>query len=303
MERLQLEYEEKCNELVESKNELKAAKMEIQELQILLKTQGDRRSSVIPDTMGTGASHAVGNPQAEELRRIFLWLSQQVVLENPIEYNANCDLVMAGQHVRMRHIVQWRLRDSDLRLTVPHELAPEISGLLAHVKMNPATMCEAMASAIIDAWFLSTSPAISETASAVTLLTHRLHQLSCVVANFPTPPAPPAQPMEQFADIAAGDIVEVNFEGEWFRGLVKLVENDGIAQVQCDADPPEVLTKTPLSFLRKVPCEPASPKEVPDITYDPAMPPREAMDPSVPPTPPPTANIPSVPQQPPPQES
>jgi hypothetical protein len=252
LEELQIDYEEKCNELVECENELKTARMELNELQILLKSQiGDRRSSVIPYTMEAGSFHEAGNPQAEELRRMFLWLAEQAILEEPIRFNANCDLIMAGQHVRIRNIVQWRLRTTDLRLSVPEEMAREVEGLLAATKMDPKTVCEAKAKAIIDSWLLTTSEAMSATTSAVTLLTHRVSQVSCVVANFPVPPIPPVSHMQEFAGFRLGDIVEVNFEGEWFRGVIRLIDGDGVASVQCDVDPPDVLTKTPMSFLRR----------------------------------------------------
>jgi hypothetical protein len=272
LDQLQLDYEEKSNELVECENDLKAAKMEIQELQILLKNQtGERRCSVVPATMGTGSGVA-GNPQAEELRRIFLWLADQIVLEEPIQFNPNCDLIMADQHVRLRNIVQWRFRSSDLRLSVPDELASEVSSLLSATKMNPNTVCDAKAKAIIDSWLLTTSEALSETTSAVTLLTHRASQVSCVVANFPLPPPPPPQPVEEYAGVRVGDIVEVSFEGDWFRGVVKLIENDGVASVQCDADPPEVLTKTPMSFLRRL-ADHAASEPTPEVASNSSVPP------------------------------
>lgn len=307
MEQLQLDYEEKCGELVERENDLKAAKMQIEELRILLKSgqTGDRRSSMVPDTMGAGGSQVVGNPQAEELRRMFLWLAEKVVLEEPIQYNANCDLVMGGHHVQMRNVVQWCIRDCDLRLTVAEEMAPEISNLLSATKQNPTIMCEAHANSIIDAWCLTTSPPLSETLSAMTLLTHRVNQICCSVANFPLPPAPPTQPLQECAGISVGDVVEVMFEGEWFKGTVKVIESDGVAQVHCDVDPPEVLTKTPLSFLRHpvnhgtpevIPhstCDPATQEPKPKISYDPATPARAV---------PPVAKAPSAPQPPPPQE-
>jgi hypothetical protein len=258
LEELRLDFEEKCNDLVECENNLKAAKMEIQELRILLKNQtGERRCSVVPDTMGTGSGVA-GNPQAEELQRIFHWLADQIVLEEGIQFNPNCDLIMADQHVRLRNIVQWRFKSTDLRLSVPEELAAEVSSLISATKMNRNTVCDAKARAIIDSWLLTTSEPLGGTTSAVTLLTHRAKGVSCVVANFPLPPPPPPQAVEEYAGVRVGDIVEVNFEGDWFRGVVKLVENDGIASVQCDADPPGVLTKSPMSFLRHLADDAAS---------------------------------------------
>jgi hypothetical protein len=252
LEQLQLDYDEKCNELVECQNDLKATKLEVEELKILLKS-GTGRASLVPESMGTRSSDVCEDPEAEELRRMFLWLSEQVVLEEPIRYNAQCDLLVAGHRVQMREVVQWYLRDSDLRLTVPEKMATEISSLISATKLNPASMCGAQADAIIKDWELSTCPALSENAKAGTLLTNRANQSTCVIASFLIPSPVPPLPVQQLSGISLGDIVEVNFEGEWFRGVVRFLENDGTAQVQCDVDPPQVLTKTPISFLRHPP--------------------------------------------------
>jgi hypothetical protein len=314
---LQLQYEEKCNELVECQQDLKATRMEVEELRILLKAKSGRTSS-IPEVMGTGNAGSCENPQAEELRRLFVSLADQVVLEQPMHYNANCDLVMAGEFVRMREIVQWCFKDSDLKLTVPQEMAAEITSLVTETKNNPGSMCGAKAKAIIDCWTLTTSPALSETTSAVTLLTHRLTGSSCVVANFPTPPPEPLSPVLAMSmspalamapaplppqpmalpplnpaiSISVGDVVEVDYEGEWLRGTIKYLDNDDLAHVQCDCDPPGVLTTTPLNFLRlplnsSEPVPLTLPPQVTQnfkITYSPALPAQNlAGEPATPP--------------------
>jgi hypothetical protein len=51
--------------------------------------------------------------------------------------------------------------------------------------------------------------------------------------------------------VRVGDSVEVNFQGEWFKGTVKLIEDGGIAAVHCDVDPPDVMTKAPMNLLRR----------------------------------------------------
>jgi hypothetical protein len=246
-ERLKLDYEEKCNEFVDCENDLKAARMEIQELQILAKSQkGEQRSSIAPDSIGAGHAGAVGNPQADELRRLFSWLAEQVELEDTIQFDASAhNLTVAGQQVHMGNIVQWCLRESDLRLTVPDELASEVSSLLAAAKMDRNILCDAKAKAILDSWLLTTNEPPSETTSAVTLLTHRQSQVNCIVANFPAP-----HPVQEFAGFRVGDIVDVKFEEEWFTGVVKILKNDGKVSVQCYVDPPNVLTTTSISFLR-----------------------------------------------------
>jgi hypothetical protein len=296
-DQLQSEYDEKCNELVERENDLKAARIEIEELQILLKSHtGEHCSSTVPPTMqagpgNSGPSGVAGNPQTEELRRMFAWLAEYVELEDPIQFNASDhNLVVAGQPVRMDNIVQWRLSQTDLRLTVPEELASEISNLLAATKMNRNAMCDAKAKDILDSWLLTTGQPPSENMSAVTLLTHRDSHVSCIVANFPVP-----LPLQEFAGYRVGDTVEVNFEGEWYRGAVKFIANDGEVSVQCDVDPPGVLTTTPSNYLRR-PVDPShsAPQNKPEVDTPvipemPQPPPQVESNPGVPesPSPPP----------------
>lgn len=249
IEELQWDYEDKCNELVERTQELEAARHEIEELKILLKSAGKRCSSVV--ATGTGGSGVATNPQEAELLRIFLWLAEHAVLEEPTSLNADCNVVMAGKLLNLHNIVQWRLRESDLKLSVPDELAPEITSLLSTIKLSSNTLCEVKAKAIIDSWSLTTSPG-SEATTTVTLLTHHESQRSCLVADFPSPPRPQPQQVQQWVGPSEGDIVELNFEGQWLKGTVKIIKGDGIVVVHCDIDPPEVLTTTSVHFLRRL---------------------------------------------------
>lgn len=249
-EQLQLDHEDKCNELVECQNDLKAAELKIQELQLLLKSQpGEQRSSIVPDTIAAGNSGpgVVCNPQAEELRRMFSWLAEQVELDDTIEFDASeHTLVVAGQQVQMGRIVQWRFKEGDLRLTVPADLASEIRNLLAGAKVNPSILCDANAKTIMDSWLLSMNEPPSQTTSAVTLLTHHQSHENCIIANFPEP-----HPVQEFGGYRVGEIVEIKFEGEWFIGVVKLIKCHGEFSVQCDVDPAEVLTKGYSHSLRR----------------------------------------------------
>mmetsp|Transcript_34871 Transcript_34871/g.76081 ORF Transcript_34871/g.76081 Transcript_34871/m.76081 type:complete len:428 (-) Transcript_34871:152-1435(-) len=57
---------------------------------------------------------------------------------------------------------------------------------------------------------------------------------------------------QQVLGIVLGDHVEVEFEGEWFSGVLQGVEGD-IAHVKCDVDEPMVITLAPLSNIRPAP--------------------------------------------------
>lgn len=251
---LHLDNDEKCDELVEIRAELHAAKIETQELRLRLQATGTKITSVVPTEVRAGlGANLAGNPEAE-LRHLLKWLAADVVLEDPVALNCCCDVMVSdGQHVQIRNIVQWRLK-GDLRLSVPEELAPEISNLLSAAKADSNMVCQAKAKSILDSWQLTHHEAPpSGTTSRVTLLTHRESQRSCLVANFPLPPPPPPpQPKlyQAWAGVSIGDKVEVNFDGNWLQGSVEFIRGEGLAYVHCDADPPEVFVMSPINLLR-----------------------------------------------------
>jgi hypothetical protein len=249
-EQLQLDHEDTRNELVECQNDLKAARSRIQELELLLKSQtGEQRSSLVPEKIAAGNSGpgVASNSSEEELRRMFSWLADQVDFEETIKFDATeHTLVVAGEQVYFGSVVQWCLKESDLRLTVPEELASEISNVLAAAKEDPATLCNASARTIMDSWLLSINEPPSETTSAVTMLRHRQSQVSCIVANFPEP-----HPVLEFDGYRVGEIVEVNFEDRWFIGVVNSIRCHGEFFVQCDVDTEGVFTKAYPHSLRR----------------------------------------------------
>jgi len=54
------------------------------------------------------------------------------------------------------------------------------------------------------------------------------------------------------AQVSEGDRVEVRYDGKWFSGVVQRVEGN-IANVQCDADEPGLITIVPLLHVRPAP--------------------------------------------------
>lgn len=174
-----------------------------------------------------------------------MWLAEHVVLEEPVSFNASCEIITGDQHIQVRNIVQWRLVD-DLRLSVPQELAPEISNLLSAAKKDSNVVSVAKAKTIVSSWLLTQC---EDSTSRITLLTHRKSQQSCIVAEFPVPPPP--SPKKAGVVVSVGDHVEVNFKGEWFTGTVCLIKEGGLTYVHCDVDPPGVMTTAPVDQLRR----------------------------------------------------
>jgi hypothetical protein len=263
---LQLEYDETCNELADCKSDLKTARLEIQEMQIVLESMskvktGERRPSIVPQQFGTGGWQGTDAPrkdEREELRRLFVWLATNVDMHEPVRFGVTSEnLPFWGSDVKEGDIVQWRIAGSDLRLSVPDQLASEVSNLLFATKMNPDRMSEATVKHIMDSWQFSTAEVPTEKTSRMTLLQHRMSQVTCIVATFPRPPTD--QEIEGFK---IGDFVEVRFDGVWFSGVLKRIDQNGEAWVQCNSDTLGELTSSSITTLRR-----------PGDTFEPPLPP------------------------------
>merc|ERR1712224_280724 len=144
--------------------------------------------------------------------------------------------------------------------------ASEVSSLLAAAKINRNALCDARAQSIMDSWLLTTNEPPCEGCSAVTLLTHRQSQFNCIVANFPAP-----HPVYEFAGFRVGEIVEINFQEEWFSGVVTLLKADGAVSVQCDADVPGVMTIGRVEHLRH-PVDFVAQQQTPELVGAPEIP-------------------------------
>lgn len=249
LENLQIDYDEKCDELAEVRAELKAARIEVQQLRLRLQAAGVKNTSVVPDKIQAGPGS--GDGRAAELGRHLQWIAEHVELEHPAVLDAGCDVVMGGRHVHLGRIKQFRLNcPGNLKLSVPLDQSAEIGALLAAAKLSNNTIDAQKSQSLSDEWEL----VVSETADGnnretCTLLVHRETSAGILVATWPNVPAR----IRPF-----GDRVEVQYEGEWFTGTLWDVENGSIAHVQCDLDPPEVLTVVPISMLRFLKREQAS---------------------------------------------
>lgn len=245
LEDLRVRYEQKSAKLVEREAELAAAKREAFELRSSLQGTGAKSTSVVPTEIRAGPGRT-SRPETE-LQRVLIWLAEHVVLEEVVAFNACCDIIVDDQHIQIRNIVQWRL-DDGLRLSVPEELAPEISNLLSVIKASSAAVASLKAKALVDSWILSQC---EDTMSIMTLLTHRESQNTCLLADFPVAPPPSPAYFKGWAGVSVGDHVEVNFRGQWFTGTVCFIEEGGLTYVHCDVDPPDVMTTAAIHQLRR----------------------------------------------------
>lgn len=263
LEELQLDYDEKCDEVSDLQRELRATNIEVQQLQARLKA-----------AMGAGASpnSAVSLPSAtcqqetrvSELNTLLLWLANHVDLTRTETFDVGFKFSVGGRAVTLQRISQWPLSVNDLRLSVPDARQREMQVLLAAVRSAGVVPPSALARFATN-WelvrgeigvFIETSevhPAL--------LLKHRDGQQSMLVACWPT-----QEKLRTFYDehgpdpegvLRIGDRVEAEYEGRWYPGYVHFVDMYGKAGIQCDEDPKGVFTITPFCCVRKIESEPS----------------------------------------------
>lgn len=275
MEELQLDYEERCSEVAELRAELRVAHIEAQKLRLRLQAAGARNTSLVPAELrpGPGAS---GDGRAGDLGGLLKWLAEHVDvtaasagwgggLPRAAMLGISCNIALGGRPVNLDRVVQWRLDlPGDLRLSVPAALETEIAGLLLAARAacgggeEEQRRFEAAARQATDAWEvvateLGRPDALGESQPAV-LLAHRDTSEGLLVATWPSVKAYKVREeciQLRGAVASLGDRVEVYYEGEWFLGVVQKIEGD-MASVQCDADPPGLMTLAPLVTLRRI---------------------------------------------------
>jgi hypothetical protein len=190
------------------------------------------------------------------------------------------NLMIAGERVRMGTIVQWPLKESDLKFTIPEDLAPEIGNLLAAAKSNPNIFSNSNAKAIIECWELSMCESQTEGMSGLTLLRHRAMGVSCAIANFPLPCAPLPKPedlVQEFQGFRIGEYVEVEDEEDdegnvtgWVRGTIQFFDASGGAYVHADGEPANEMLLCPMECVRHI-VDPITPKPIAKVADAPQI--------------------------------
>lgn len=178
--------------------------------------------------------------------------------------------------------------ESKLKLSVPWELQAEIHALLSDSRLRGRIDPVAMQK-LSEAWEILGAEVVSAAAGRsdpAIFLVHKTTNQAVVVAQWPAVEfqqvAPPCfDPVQHFgrltADIKAlqisgaskvaqvqtaptsdadgrqnismGSRVEVEYQGQWFAGVLQWVDGD-IANVKCDVDSPGVITVAPLTNVR-----------------------------------------------------
>lgn len=213
-------------------------------------------------------------------------LSQQVLFECG---NNEGEVMVGGRRVVLHRMAAWQLSQGSatgLRMSVPLDLQAEISGMLLAARRRGGRVEDAQVQRLAQSWELVgaevVSAAMGQPEPAI-FLVHRESAQAIVIAQWPmVDPAPSSAGASKdaprfdatahFARLAAigpvggsmtasavpavdrphvstGDRVEVEYEGQWFSGVIQWVDGD-VANVKCDVDSPGVITVAPLTSVR-----------------------------------------------------
>lgn len=271
-EELQLDYEEKCNEVVELRAELRAAKIESQQLRLRLQAAVAKGGGA----QGGGGAAAVGMPAAmpgmapqplpgQELRPTISWLAEHVDLNRPLELlDVGFEVPIGGRTVHLQRVAQWPLAlpapsTTRLRLSVPMEEQEAVAAFLAAVKARGNTPEPEALAAFAAHWELVPGDLTTATHAhpePAVLLAHRHRVYGILVATWPTREALDAFHALHSTNGEAprvGDRVEVEYEGDWYAGVLHAVDAAGKASVKCDVDEEGVFTIAPLHRVKPIP--------------------------------------------------
>ncbi|CAE8612289.1 unnamed protein product [Polarella glacialis] len=262
---LQLDFDEACNEVVELAAELKAGKIEVEQLLMRLKSACSREGGVRPGLNGLGASilpplaNVIEEQRAEELRGLFSWLAQHADLEHPHIMDVGFEVPIGGRTVLLHRVVQWSLTSAPsgkLLLTAPIEHKEPLGNLLASTRASGVVDAQAILH-FLGGWDLVagelTSAAHLQPEPSV-LLSNRTSTQGILVASWPT-----CEALEVFhtacpvrADLCPGDRVEVEYDDKWYSGTLHSIDANNMVSIRCQTDPVGVLTVTPLSRVRRL---------------------------------------------------
>jgi len=262
-ETLQLDYDEKCDEVVELKNELKAAKIEAAQLRLRLKAAAAKNPAgaaaatvAPPQALPTVAA---AEPRLGELENFVVWLATHVSLDQEVLLDVGLEVPIAGHAMQMGRVVQWPLTFAlgrRLFLSAPLECKEQLIDLLVAAKAQGKVSPESLQT-LATFWKLVPGDLETITQKApepVVMLAHKFSQLGILVATWPT-----AGALEAFRALCSvdgepfqvGQRVEVEYCGQWYVGTLHSLTATGKASVGCDVDGPGVLTVAPVYRVRR----------------------------------------------------
>jgi len=159
-EDLHVDFEEACNDVADLGNELRASKIEVQRLEVVLRTALRAQASPMR-AAAASCLPAVVDPvdpseerRVDELRAAIVWLAEHVDLDQTEALDVGFAVPVGGRTVLLQHVVQWPLPTAPggrLRLSVPAQDEELFTKLLSSVQQQKAVGEEALRE-LADMW-------------------------------------------------------------------------------------------------------------------------------------------------------
>jgi len=242
-------------------------------------TAGPSSSSLVPAEMQAGK--VLTDTHQLELRQLMQWLATTIDLTHQVVFDCGAGkelMQVGGKSVNMHRMAAWQLHPSDgLKLSVPVQLQAEVGALLAEAQVR-GRFTEPVFQRFAENWELvsaevASSPGVVE--PAIFLVCRETSEaIVCArwpVVDFVGPQRPCVStsfdPVNHFSGLSVsdearpcstwstGDRVEVEWEGEWFTGVLQWV-NEDVVTVKCDVDEPGVTTDAPITCVRPATAQP-----------------------------------------------
>lgn len=197
-EALKVKYEEKCQQEADLLAQLRAARLDVQQLGIKSEAAGVSRS-LVPDNLRVGGRGS--DLRCFELQSLLRWVSDHVDIAKHSILDVGYEVSIAGRQVSLRRTVQWRLNlPEDLKLSVPVELYAEVVEVLQASRARGAAS-EACARRLAESWEIVVAeivPAGAARAEPAVFLVHVKKPQAMLVATWPSSPAvaPPRAPLD-----------------------------------------------------------------------------------------------------------
>lgn len=257
-ESLQLDYDELCDEVVELQQELRAANIEKQQLQMRLKAVAVHSPNAFTVVSNLPPAGSI-DPRLGELENFVMWLAEHVNLDQSVILDVGLEVPIANRAVQLNLVVQWPLTFAlgrHLQLTAPLECKDQLQALLTSAKEDGKVSMGSLQT-LASYWDLVPGDLETITQKApepVVMLTHKFSTLGILVATWPT-----AGALEAFRALCSvdgepfqlGQRVEVEYDGQWYVGTLHSLTATGKASVSCDVDGPGVLTVAPVYRVRR----------------------------------------------------
>jgi len=256
-EEMQEEFDEKCNEVVDLKNNLRASQLEAQQLRMRLKGVLPSAGSLIALP---GSSLTEEQRRGVEMQNFLKWLVSCMDISYSEELEVGLQVPMQGRSVFLGKMTQWQSSVGGLCLSVPVEFAEEVSSVFKCSQAQGGNVESSVGRHFADSWELLPSViVVAGQPEPAVLLSRRGEEgpeQNMLVASWPTREHVLSEIERAATDIDANELyvgmrVEVEFEGQWYFGIVHAVDViAGRASVICDVDAPGVVTRAPIASLR-----------------------------------------------------